>query len=329
MFAALDHGHFGVKLHRSIDGGQNWKECAVPIYPGESAEKPKPEEWQDIDPTAQKGSSLSEIWALETGGPDEPNLIWAGTIPGGLFRSNDSGDSWELIHSLWDRPERKDWFGGGKDQPGIHSICVDPRDSQHVTVGVSCGGVWVTRDGGETWACQADGMWADYMPPERRNDPNIQDGHRLANCVAAPDVFWVQHHNGIFRSTDDCQSWQEVKDVKPSSFGFAVAVHPSDPETAWFVPAVKDECRVPVDAKVVVTRTRDGGQNFDVLSDGLPQEHAYDIAFRHALDVSQSAEWLAIGSSTGSLWLSDNGGDSWQCLSSNFPQIYCVRFAND
>ena len=117
--------------------------------------------------------------------------------------------------------------------------------------------------------------------------------------------------------------------MKPSSFGFAVAVHPGDPETAWFVPAVKDECRVPADGKVVVTRTRDGGQNFDVLSDGLPQEHAYDIAFRHALDVSQSAEWLAIGSSTGSLWLSDDGGDSWHCVSSNLPQIYCVRFAND
>ncbi len=324
LYAALDHEHFGPKLHRSDDGGQYWEECAVPAYPVEDANDSQSGNEGD----AKKAPSLREIWCLETGGTDEPGLLWAGTIPGGLFRSTDRGASWQLIESLWNRPEREFWFGGGKDEAGIHSICVDPRDSKHITLGISCGGVWVTRDGGESWSCHADGMWAAYLPPENKNDPNLQDVHRLVNCRSSPDIFWNQHHNGIFRTTDDCGSWHEIKDVSPSSFGFATAVHPNDPDTGWFVPAVKDECRVPVDAKFVVTRTRDGGKSFDVLTDGLPQEHAYDIVFRHGLDVDDSGAHLVTGSSTGALWISDNDGDSWNCLSTHLPQIYCVRFAH-
>ena len=106
----------------------------------------------------------------------------------------------------------------------------------------------------------------------------------------------VQHHNGVFRSIEGSASWQEVTTVQPSTFGFAVDVHPTDPDTAWFVPAVKDELRVPVDSKVVVARTRNGGESFDVLRNGLPQEHAYDLTYRHALDIDDSGDRLAFGS---------------------------------
>jgi hypothetical protein len=122
----------------------------------------------------------------------------------------DRGSSWELVQTLSDRPERKEWFGGGAELPGIHSVCVNPQDSRHVTVGVSCGGVWQTTDGAETWANRAEGMWAAYMPPEKQKDPNIQDPHRVVQCAAAPNVFWAQHHNAIFRSTDGAASWLEA-----------------------------------------------------------------------------------------------------------------------
>jgi len=253
--------------------------------------------------------------------------LWAGTIPGGLFRSGDGGDSWELVRPLWDHPGRKKWFGGGADLPGIHSVCVHPDDGRNVAVGVSCGGVWVTADGGETWDCRAEGMWAAYMPPEQKNDPVIQDPHRVVQCPARPDHLWSQHHNSVFRSTDGSASWQEVTGLRPSAFGFAVAVHPTDPDTAWFVPAVKDECRIPVDGKVVVTRTRDGGKTCEVLRNGLPQEHAYDITFRHCLDVDDRGDALAFGTTTGSRWVTDNQGDSWQAVSEHLPPIYAVRFA--
>ena len=104
------------------------------------------------------------IWALEPGGADEPGTLWAGTMPGGLFRSRDRGESWEMIRPLWDMPERNKWLGGGADIPGIHSICVDPALIEDVRVAISCGGVWVTHDGGESWAQSAHGMRFDDGP---------------------------------------------------------------------------------------------------------------------------------------------------------------------
>lgn len=133
-------------------------------------------------------------------------------------------------------------------------------------------------------------------------DPIVQDVHCLVQCPANPDVFWVQHHNGIFKSTDAAASWTEIKDVK-------------------------DEKRCPTDGRVVVNRTRDGAQTFETLRQGLPQEHAYDLVYRHGLDVDESGNKLVFGSTTGSVWISEDGGDSWQTVSSNLPPVYSVRFA--
>lgn len=323
LLAALNHGHFGVKLHRSRDGGATWSAVGTPAYPEKPADyrpsttpaEGKPADW-----------ALKLIWALAPGGSDRPDVIWCGTLPGGLFTSEDGGESWALNRPLWDDPRREEWFGGGADHPGIHSICVDPRDSRHVLVGISCGGVWRTRDAGSTWAPGGPGMRAEFMPPERQFDVNVQDPHLVAQCAAHPDVLWVQHHNGIFRSTDGAASWTEITGVQPSAFGFPVVVHPHDPNTAWFIPAVKDEKRFPVDARVVVTRTRDGGQTFETLSTGLPQQHAYDLVYRHALDIDESGDRLCFGSTTGSVWVSEDGGDAWQAVSSNLPPIHAVRF---
>jgi hypothetical protein len=316
LYAALNLGHFGVKLRRSEDGGKTWQEIAVPAYP------PQPEGSDEKTPW-----KLVQVWSLEAGGADRPGVLWAGTIPGGLFRSADRGASWTLVEALWNKPERAEWLGGGYDYPGIHSICVDPRDGRQLTIAISCGGVWQSSDDGASWRLAAEGMYAEFMPPERRADPNIQDPHRVVQCPARPDVLWAQHHNGVFRSTDYARSWSEVTAIKPAKFGFAVAVHPKDPDTAWFVPAVKDECRVPVDGKLAVARTRDGGKVFSVLRRGLPQEHAYDLVYRHGLAVDPAGERLAMGSTTGSLWLSDDQGDSWRCLSTQLPPVYSVRFS--
>ncbi len=318
-YAVLNHGHFGVKLHRRTNGV--WNEVAAPVYP------PKPEGLIDRDGWGKDiPYSLINIFALETGGPKEKGLLWCGTIPGGLFRSRDHGASWELIRALWDDPKRQQWMGGGTDWPAIHSICVDPRDSGIVRIGISCGGVWETRDGGETWACRADGMFAAYLPPQMGRDPNTQDPHRLVQSPSAPDRLWVQHHNGIFRSDDGSASWIEIKGVEPSSFGFAVAVHPRSPDMAWFIPAIKDERRIPVDGKLVVTRTRDGGRTFEALRDGLPQSHAYDVVYRHALAVDDTGDRLAFASTTGSLYVSEDQGDRWREVSHTLPPAHAVRF---
>lgn len=322
IFAALNHGHFGVKLHRSRDGGASWTEIAAPAYP-KLPEGTPPE----TNPTSGQVIpwALKLIWALEPGGEDQTSTYWCGTIPGGLFRSDDHGDSWQLVESLWLDPRRNEWFGGGMDLPGIHSISVNPKNSNDVVIAVSCGGAWQTLDGGKTWKIGGKGLRAEFMPPEQAYEPNVQDAHRLVQCNADPNRLWVQHHNGIFRSDDRAQSWTEIETVKPN-FGFAVAVHPTKPDTAWFVPGIKDEHRIPPDGKVVVTRTTDGGKTFDYLRMGLPQDHAYDIVYRHCLDIDDTGNTLAMGSTTGSLWITEDGGDSWSTVSTHLPPIYALRF---
>lgn len=315
-YAALDHGHFGVKLHRSDDRGERWTEVSAPTYPD------KPDDVQDDTPW-----SLARIWALASGGDDRPGELWCGTIPGAVFRSPDRGDSWTMVDSLWNHPGRKMWFGGGADHPGVHSVLVDPRDSARVLVGVSCGGLWETTDDGASWTVRAKGMRADFMPPDKAGVEEIQDPHLVVACPTDFDKLWTQHHCGIWRSTDGARSWQAIEQAGPSTFGFAVAVHPRDPETAWFVPAINDQRRIPVDGRVVVTRTRDGGRTFDELRTGLPQAHAYDLVFRHALAIDGSGDRLAFGSTTGSVWLTEDQGDAWTTVTRHLPPVYAVTFA--
>ena len=321
-YAALDHGHFGVKLQRSEDRGATWEEITVPAYP-EPPEGHEEKDWMGR-PIPWK---LIRIWALEPGGADQPGLLWCGTLPGGLFCSKDRGASWDLCRSLWDDPRRMKWSGGGADYAGLHSICVDPRDSRRVTIAVSTGGVWQTADLGATWELVGQGLRAEYMPPEQAHDPLHQDVHRLVQCADAPEAFWLQHHNGVFKSTDGARTFEEIKEVPPAVFGFGVAVHPKDPRTAWFVPARKDEHRLPVDGRVVVARTRDGAKTFEVLRNGLPQEHAYDLTLRHALAIDATGSRLAFGSTTGSLWVTEDGGERWQTVSEHLPPVYAVTFA--
>lgn len=315
LYAALNLGHFGVKLHRKDAGSDAWTEIAAPAYP------PKPEDSTD---TVEWKNKL--IWALEAGGADEPGVLWAGTLPGGLFRSGDRGSSWELVRSLWDVPERSNWFGGGYDVPGIHSISVDPRNSKQILVGVSCGGAWRTVDGGESWNVSSTGMRADYMPPEMNENEAVQDPHRIMRCEGSPDVLWCQHHNGMWRSENGGQRWTEITGVPVSNFGFAVAAHPRDGNTAWYAPAEADQRRVPVGAAMAVTRTTDGGKTFTVLRNGLPQQHCYDLVYRHGLAVDDDGTSLLMGSTSGGLWATSDAGDNWTTISTTLPPVYAVRF---
>ncbi len=318
LYAALNLGHFGCKLHRSEDGGASWQELDAPRYPTKPAGGDDPNPW-----------SLQLIWALQAGAVSQPGRLWCGTIPGALFRSDDRGASWQLIESLWHREERLGWFGGGFDQAGIHSICIDPRDANTLTVGVSIGGVWRSGDNGASWTQLGYGLRADYTPAENASDLNQQDPHLLVQCAGAPDTFWTQHHNGIFVSHDNAHNWREIAAPAPVGFGFPVAVHPRDGNRAWFAPAQKDSCRVPIGGRFLVARTDNGGKGFMLQRRGLPQCEAWDLVYRHGLAVADDGETLAMGSTTGSLWCTGNGGSQWHAISHHLPPIACVRLLDD
>lgn len=315
IYAALRLGHFGNKLHRSTDNGKTWTELKTPALPA--------------DPTAKDGAApaVDMIWTLVAGGTDQPGELWAGTLPGALFRSTDQGATWSLVEGLWNRPERKEWMGGGYDLSGLHTILVDPVDPKRLTIAVSTGGVWRSDDRGKTWRLVGKGLRNAYMPPERAYEEGVQDVHRLARSPSLPNVLWCQHHNGIFRSINGGDTFTEIVDVKPSVFGFAVAAHPKIPDIAWFVPAIKDERRVAVDGRLVVNRTSDGGKTFEQLGSGLPEKDCFDLIYRHGLDVDATGETLAMGSTTGNLWVGRGGGKRWTLVSAHLPPIAQVAFA--
>lgn len=312
-WACLDHGHWGRKLHRSTDGGATWHEVAAPKYPaGAELEEGKP-------------ASVSYLWIITPGGADQPNRLYIGTEPGGLFVSDDGGDTFTLVQSLWDHPSRQtSWFGGGRDYAGLCSILVDPRDSAHLTVGISVGGVFESRDSGATWAPRNTGCIATYLP-----DPNAETGHDphfVVACPADPDVLWQQNHCGVFRSVDGGAHWNPVSQPGgPVNFGFAIAADERSAETAWVIPAVADECRVAINGALTVCRTDDGGKTWTAFREGLPQTDCYDIVYRHALDIH--GDRLAFGTTNGNIYFSEDRGEHWRLLGSHYPPVLSVRFA--
>ncbi len=310
-WALLDHGHWGCKVHRSKDG-KNWEELEAPKYP-------EGEEIKDGVPASTK-----LLWAFSNGGQDRPGTVYVGTEPGGLFKSTDNGDNFELVKGLWDHPSRKEqWFGGGRDHPGIHSILVDPTNSDHVYIGISCAGVFETWDGGDSWHPMNKGLKADFLP-----DPDSeigQDPHLVDWCKTNPKVMWQQNHCGIFRTIDGGQSWSDITEKDGiANFGFAVAAHETNPDVAWVVPGVSDVMRVAIDQSLCISRTDDGGKSWKHFRKGLPQATAFDITYRHALALT--GETLVFGTTTGNLYLSENEGESWSTLSNNLPMVHSVEF---
>jgi photosystem II stability/assembly factor-like uncharacterized protein len=309
-WVCLDHRHWGPKLQYSQDQGKSWVEVDAPKYP-EDAE-------------IEKGvtATLRYIWIIAFG--VEPGIVYLGTEPGGLFKSNDSGRSFELVRALWDHPSRPEhWFGGGRNHAGIHSIVIDPADKNHYYIGVSCAGVFETRDNGKSWIVRNKGLRADYLP-----NPQVEVGHDphfVLACNSDPRILWQQNHCGIFRSTNGGEYWEDITDEQNRGrYGFALGIDHEDPLKAWVVPATSDSQRIAVDRSLFVMHTRDGGRSWEEQREGLPQQNCFDIVLRHAMDVA--GEEIAMGTSGGSLYVSENGGVNWTPLNHHLPRIFSARF---
>ncbi len=311
-WAGISHHHWGQKLHFSKDEGQTWQSVKPPSYP------------TDAKMGSGKAATLKKIWTIQEGGKKYPHRIWVGTEPGGLFLSEDNGHTFELVDALWNHPSRmnqQQWFGTGRSEPFIHSIVVDPNDNDHVYIAVSCAGIFETKDSGQSWHPCNKGLIAAYLP-----NPHVEighDPHRLFACAAHPKVLWQQNHCGIFRSTDGAKNWQLISDKEGiANYGFALAIDHQNPDRAWVIPAVSDEIRIAPNQALAVCRTEDGGKTWQSLTKGLPQDHCFDIVFRHALAIS--GDTLVFGTTTGNIYLSDNKGEEWSCLSNNLARVDCV-----
>lgn len=299
-WVALSHKHWGEKLHYSSDFGQSWQTAGLPSFKG-AEYKPG------------MAASLKKIWVMQHAA-SAANSFWLGTEPGGLFFSDDGGKSFHLNQALWNHPSRlndNQWFGTGKDYPFIHSIIIDPRDSIHIYVGVSCAGVFETVDGGQSWQPRNNGLIAAYLPkttPEVGHDP-----HQMLMCTSHPDVIWQQNHCGIFRTTNGGKEWIQLSDDRQiPHYGFALAIDNANSDVAWVIPAESDEARVPVDLKLRVCKTVDGGRTWQNLTAGLPQHNSFDLVLRHGFARKNGV--MAFGTTNGNLYFSSDDGNLWSTL---------------
>lgn len=306
-FCALYHGHWGEKLHCSDDKGKTWRQLETPKFPAHAA---------DYKPG--KKPTIRLFWGMNC----TKDSVFLGTIPGALFRSNDNGESFHLVESAWNEPTRQDiWFGAGFDEPGIHTIEINPFNDKEIYLGISCAGVFVTNDDCKTWQFKNKGITAPFLP-----NPKVEvghDPHLFLMHPKNPKVFWQQSHVGVYKSTDGADNWIEVSDKdKGVDFGFTIVLDEEDEKRAWVIPAKSDEQRVAIDHALKVCETKDAGTSWIEHKNGLPQSNAYDFVYRHAFSKKQNI--MAFGTTSGNGFSSANEGKDWACVSNYLPLVNTV-----
>jgi photosystem II stability/assembly factor-like uncharacterized protein len=275
------------------------------------------------------GVSLKNIWQIMPGRPEEPDVLYCGVEPAALFESRDAGETWSLVRGLFDHPHRPRWVPGNGGL-ALHTIVLDPSDNQRMYIAVSSGGVYRTIDGGQTWTPQNRGIRAMFMP--NKNPEFGQCIHKIAMHPAHPERLFLQNHWGLYRSDDYGENWKDIANGVPSDFGFAIIVHPRNPDCAYIIPVESDEFRCSCDGRLRVYRTRNCGASWEPLSRGLPQKLAYETVLRDAMTAdSFDPAGIYFGTRSGQLFGSRDEGRTWNKILDGLPSIACVRtvFVND
>ncbi len=289
------------------------------------------ETWQRSDDGAVRfpestGRSLEAVWSLAPS-PAEEGVVWAGTEPSALFRSTDGGESFDLVRALWDHPHREQWQAGFGGQ-AIHTLLPHPTDPQQLTVAMSTGGVYRTFDGGDSWAPANTGIKAEFMPGDIQYPEFGQCVHKVARDAHDPSRLYAQNHGGVYRSDDGGDQWTSIADGLPSDFGFPVVAHPRDPGVLWVFPVNGADARYPVDALCRVYRSTDAGATWRDLGKGLPEDGFYSAVMRDALCVDDGdPAGVYFGSRDGTVFSSNDEGESWRVVAEHLPDVLCVRAA--
>lgn len=309
LWAAPRSAFWGTTLRRSDDFGASWsgKDERAVKFPEDS------------------GLSLERIWQIHPGPVDEPATMYLGVEPTCLFESRDGGDSWDPVEGFL-RHEHREFWTPGNGGLCMHTIVPHPDERDRMLVAFSTGGVYVTADGGETWAPHNVGVRAEFLPDKH---PEFgQCVHKVVQHPDRPERLFLQNHWGLYRSDDWAESWQDIANGVPSDFGFAMAMHPTDPDTVYIVPLESDEFRCVPEAKLRVYRTRNAGASWEPLVEGLPQEGAYETILRDALDTdSADPAGVYFGTRSGKVYASADDGDSWALVHEGLPPVVCVKTA--
>ena len=313
IYSANNSIIWGPSIEFSRDLGESWQQPTEQPKFGVDTEK-----------------SVGKMWHVEPGRDFEPGVVYAGVDPASLFRSEDSGKTWQGVHGLNEHPTRDQW------QPGLgglclHSMVLDPHDGNRMWVGISAVGVFGTGDGGETWHPMNKGIPADFLP-DRFPDFG-QCTHKLLSPSGRPERLYQQNHCGVFRSDNGGELWNDITEGLPSRFGFVLGLHSQDPDTLYVLPEDKvlgqdvgGGNRLVTDAQFRVFRSRNAGLDWEPMTKGLPQRNAYLHGMREGMATdSLDPCGVYVGTTNGQVFYSRNDGDSWELMVDYLPPINSIE----
>jgi photosystem II stability/assembly factor-like uncharacterized protein len=308
VLASVTSPFYGPKIWYADDPAGEWEQAAGVALPGGDE------------------FALERMWVIVPG--ENADTFYAGGDPGVLYESRDGGATFNLNRALWKEPSRRRW------QPGagglcLHSIVTWPGEPDRLAIAISAAGVWLTDDGGVTWRRGNEGLVARYLPDDPPEDEVALCVHRLQRAAKRPERIFMQFHGGVYRSDDAGERWTDIGAGLPSDFGFALAVDPADPDSAYVIPLAADIDRVTPDGRVRVYETRDAGASWTPRGDGLPQAHAYLTILREAFDRVGEGDALELyfGATSGEVFGSGDAGASWFNAATHLPPVLSISAA--
>jgi BNR/Asp-box repeat len=340
IFASQTSGWFGQIVQRSDDGGKTWIQPGTP--PGEPTTgpdgMPKGESNKFVyDTSAESGKTLTthrwydgtqhpwefkRVWHFEPSLTD-PDTVYAGVEDAALFVSRDGGQNWKELSGLRGHGTGPNW------QPGaggmcLHTILLDPKNFGRIYIAISSAGAFRTDDAGKTWKPINKGLHSQYIP-----DPDAEVGHcvhRIALHPSRPNVLFMQKHWDVMRTDNAGDSWREVSGNLPTDFGFVIDVHAHEPETVYVVPIKSDGEHFVPEGKLRVYRSRTGGNEWEALTKGLPQQNCYVDVLREAMAVDSCDPCgVYFGTTGGKVYASADAGDSWAPIVRDLPAVFSVE----
>jgi photosystem II stability/assembly factor-like uncharacterized protein len=316
IYASQASDWFGQVVHRSSDGGVTWE-----VVGNEFAYVGDPGTHQFYD-GSQHPWEFKRVWHFEPA-LDDPDTVYAGVEDAALFRSTDGGMTWQEFPRL--RDAKGHLWGPGAGGMCLHTIMLDPGNPDRMYVAISAAGAFRTDDGGQTWRPINKGLKSNYELPDGEADVG-HCVHRITMHPERPNVLFMQKHWDVLRSDDGGDNWHEVSGNLPSDFGFPIAVHAHEPDTVYVIPIKSDSEHYPPEGKLRVYRSRSGGNEWEALTKGLPQQDCYVNILRDAMAVDTLDECgLYFGTTGGQVYASPDAGDSWEAIARDLPAVLSVE----